>query len=124
MPKTRCSHVKKGKRACRNPTLEGFNFCKSHLYNIDSLFKCRVPDQILLESSNNRQGFIFDSQLGHIYYLNATGLYILSMMKENKSISGIVKNISKRYRVNLEEALSDFRDFYNHLKDLGLVVSV
>ncbi len=122
MGKKRCAFVKKGKKICRNPVIDGFNFCKLHIYKIDTIIKCRVPDHILLESSDNGQGFIFDSHLGHFHYLNSTGLYIFSMMKENELISDITKAVSKRYRTDPAKILSDLHNFYDNLMDLGLVV--
>lgn len=123
MKKKRCAFVKKGKKNCRNPVIDGFNFCKLHIYKIDTIIKYKVPDHIQLESSNNGQGFIFDSHLGHVYYLNSTGSYMYSMMKENKLISDITKTMSKRYGVDNIKVLSDFRNFYNNLMDLGLIVA-
>ncbi|MDI6761311.1 MAG: PqqD family protein [Candidatus Brocadiaceae bacterium] len=121
MSNMRCAFVKKGKKTCRNPAIEGFDFCKSHIDQIDSVLRCKVPDHVRLESSSNDLGFIFDANLGHVYYLNTPGTYIFSLMKENKPLSEIVRMVSKRYRVDSTKALSDFRDFYNNLMDLGLI---
>lgn len=114
--------LKREKRTCKNRVIDGFNFCKLHIYKIDSIAKYRVPDHIFLESSGNGQGFIFDSNLGHVYYLNSSGLYIFSLMKENKSLSEINKSVSKRFGADPVKILSDFRDFYDNLMDLGLIV--
>lgn len=123
MAKKRCTFVKKGKKTCRNPVIEGFNFCKLHIYKIDSTFKYKIPAHALLESTGNGQGFIFDSHLGHVYYLNTSGFYIFSLMKENKPLSEITKAVSKRYGADPKRILCDFRDFYDNLMDLGLIVS-
>ncbi len=122
MGKRRCSVAKKGKQHCRNSVIEGFTFCESHISKADSLIKYRVPDHIVLEPSDNGQGFIFDSNLGHIYFLNSTGLYIYSMMKENKLISVITKSVSRRYGTGPAKSLSDIRKFYENLMDMGLIV--
>jgi len=122
MGKKRCSFVKKGEQHCRNSVIEGFTFCKLHISKVDSIIKYRVPDHIILEHSDNGQGFIFDSHLGHIYYLNSTGLYIYSMMKENKLISVITKSVSKKYGTDPSKFLSDFRNFYDNLMHMGLIV--
>jgi len=122
MGKKRCSVVKKGKPHCRNSVIEGFTFCESHISKADSLIKYRVPDHIVLEPSDNGQGFIFDSNLGHIYFLNSTGLYIYSMMRENKLITVIVKAVARRYGTGSSKFLSDFRNFYDNLMEMGLIV--
>lgn len=122
MAERRCAFVKKGKKSCRNPVVEGFNFCKSHIYKVDSVIDYRVSEHLLLESSDNGQGFIFDSRLGYVYHLNATGFFLFSLMKENKPLSEITKLVSRRYGVDSERILSDFRDFCENLKDLGLTV--
>jgi hypothetical protein len=122
MGKKRCSFVKKGKKTCQNPVINGFNFCKLHIYKIDTIIKYRVPDHILLEPSGNGQGFIFDSHLGHFYHFNSAGIYIFSMMKENKLTSNITKAVSKRYGEDPAKILSDLRNFYDNLMDLGLIV--
>lgn len=121
MSKNRCAFVKKGKKTCRNPAIDGFDFCKSHIYQIDSVLGYRVPSHVRLESSSNDLGFVFDANLGHVYYLNTSGTYIFSLMKENKPLSEIIRAMSKRYRVDSTKVLSDFRDFYNNLMDLGLI---
>lgn len=118
----RCSAVKKGKKICSNPAIEGFNFCKSHIDQIDSVIRYRVPNYILLESSENGQGFIFNSHLGNVYYLNTSGAYIFSLMKENKPLSEITRAVSKRYGTDPIRVLSDFRDFYDNLMYLGLIL--
>lgn len=122
MGKKRCSFVKKGKRNCRNLAIEGFTFCETHISKVDSLIKYSVPDHIVLEPSDNDQGFIFDSNLGHIYFLNSTGLYIYSMMRENKPITVIVKAVARRYGTGSSKFLSDFRNFYDNLMEMGLIV--
>jgi len=122
MGKKRCSFFKKGKQSCRNSAIEGFTFCESHINKVDTLIKYRVPDHINLEPSDNGQGFIFDSNLGHIYYLNSTGLYIYSMMKEHKLISAITTSVLKRYGIDASKFLSDFRNFYENLMHMGLIV--
>lgn len=121
MSNKRCAFVKKGKKTCRNPAIDGFDFCKSHIDQIDSVLRYKVPDHVRLESSNNDLGFIFDANLGHVYYLNTSGAYIFSLMRESKPLSEIVRTVSKRYRVDSTKVLSDFRDFYNNLMDLGLI---
>lgn len=122
MAKKRCVAIEKGKKACKNWAIEGFNYCKSHISLIDSVVRFRVPDYILLESSENGRGFVFDSHLGHVYYLNAVGTYTFSLMKENKLLSEIVKLVSKRYGADSLKVLSDLRDFHDNLMDLGLIV--
>ncbi|OHB88942.1 MAG: hypothetical protein A3E19_07085 [Planctomycetes bacterium RIFCSPHIGHO2_12_FULL_52_36] len=121
MSNKQCAFVKRGKNTCRNPAIEGFDFCKSHIDQIDSVLRYKVPDHVRLESSSNELGFIFDANLGHVYYLNTPGTYIFSLMKENKPLPEIVRMVSKRYRVDSTKVLSDFRDFYNNLVDLGLI---
>jgi len=121
MGKKRCSFVKKGKQHCRNLVIDGFTFCEVHISEIDSLIKYSVPDHIVLEPSDNGRGFIFDSNLGHIYFLNSTGLYIYSMMRENKLITVIAKAVAKRYGIGSSKFLCDFRNFYDNLMEMGLI---
>jgi hypothetical protein len=123
MSNKRCTFAKNGHKPCRNPVIDGFNFCKSHLHKLDPVFRYRIPDHILFESSGNGQGFLFDSNLGHVYYLNGTGIYMFSLMKENKPLSEITGAVSRRYGIEDAKVLHDFRDFYDNLKHLGLITS-
>ncbi len=122
MSKKQCTFVKKRKKACQNDVIEGFNFCKSHMYKLDSTIRCSIPDHVVHEASRDGMGFVFDANLGHVYYLNATASYLFLMIKKNKPLSEIILTASNHYGVEPAKILSDFRDFYDNLTDLGLII--
>ncbi|WP_035587434.1 PqqD family protein [Hippea jasoniae] len=69
----------------------------------------------------SEDGFIFDPQTGNSYTVNKTGLFIIKLLKENKSEDEIVEILTNEYDIDKNEAQKDVADFIGYLKTLGLM---
>lgn len=64
----------------------------------------------------NAQGFVFDPTSGECFTANATGVAILSSLKENKAGKTIVQEITDMFEISRDEAEKGISDFMNHLR--------
>jgi len=68
----------------------------------------------------NSEGFIFDPTSGEMFTVNSTGLSILQGLQEKKSLESIAGDISKTFRVALEQVEKDIFDFKCQLRAFQL----
>ncbi|MBI4397652.1 MAG: PqqD family protein [Candidatus Omnitrophica bacterium] len=80
----------------------------------------RIPGNITAEIPEDKNGFLFDSGSGRVYALNRTASFIFSKIRSGVALSDIVKQLSTRYDVNQQIAVSDVQDFLYQLRELGL----
>ena len=69
----------------------------------------------------NDEGFIFDPETGNSFTVNSTGLFIIKLLKEGKSVEEIIEALTQEFEVDREEAMRDVTDFIEQLRLLGLV---
>lgn len=69
----------------------------------------------------SQTGIAFDPQTGDSFQLNETAKTILELQQQNLSVEEIAQNISGRYQIPFEQALTDTLEFEVYLKILGLV---
>ncbi len=68
----------------------------------------------------NDEGFVFDPSTGDSYMLNTTGLFILKKLRDEKSLSEIVKSLVDQYNIAPDEAERDTNDFLGQLKQMSV----
>ncbi|MCB1190916.1 MAG: HPr-rel-A system PqqD family peptide chaperone [Leptospiraceae bacterium] len=66
-------------------------------------------------------GFMFDPATGNTFTLNETALYIVNLLKEDKTKEQIISQIAEEYEVSVEQIERDMSDLLIQLKELGLV---
>lgn len=66
-------------------------------------------------------GFVFDPSTGNTYTLNETALYIVRLLKDDKSKEDIIESLLNSYDVSKDEAERDFSDILIQLTEFGLV---
>jgi hypothetical protein len=66
-------------------------------------------------------GFVFDPTTGDSYTLNSTGLEIIQLMKEGKSIEEVIRQMTATYDVDTNTFERYFYDFAGMLKQMQLV---
>jgi hypothetical protein len=64
------------------------------------------------------KGMAFDPQTGESFQLNETAKLILMLVREGRSVEDISSEVSKRFGVNYEQALTDVYEFLVHLETL------
>ncbi|MCB0494980.1 MAG: PqqD family protein [Cyclobacteriaceae bacterium] len=65
-------------------------------------------------------GFIFNPSTGDSYTVNQIASEILELLKENKSIDEVKREILKNYEVDEKSLNEDLNDFLGHLRQLRL----
>lgn len=80
----------------------------------------KIPAHINAEVSEDKSGFLFDSNTGKVYALNRTASFVFSKIKEGLTISAIVKRLINRYDIDEGIAVSDIQDFLYQLKEFSL----
>lgn len=83
-------------------------------------FSIKIPGNINSEVSEDKNGFLFDSNSGRVYALNRTASFIFSKLKEEKTLSEIVKQLINRFAVEESIAMSDIQDFLYQLKEFSV----
>lgn len=68
-------------------------------------------------------GFVFDPATGESYMLNATGMEIISLLKEGKDLKSITAIITQKYDVQPNIFERYYFDFAGMLKQMQLVAS-
>ncbi len=69
----------------------------------------------------NNEGFIFDPTTGESYTVNQTGIAVLKVLEEGRSIQEAAVSVAELFDITPEEAEKDIVDFVNHLKALYLL---
>ena len=71
--------------------------------------------------ATSESGFIFNPATGDSYSANPVGSDIILLMKENKSIAEIKKNITSKYDVEDSQFDKDYDDLLAQLRDNNLL---
>jgi hypothetical protein len=66
-------------------------------------------------------GFVFNPSTGDSYSINPVGIFILNMLKEEKSDPEILSTLQAKYMVDKDTAEKDLYDFKNMLGGLKLI---
>lgn len=66
-------------------------------------------------------GFVFDPKTGNTFTLNETALFILRLLKEEKTKEEVLLALLSEYETDKEEVDRDFEDISLHLKSFGLI---
>ncbi len=80
----------------------------------------RIPGNITAEVPEDKNGFLFDTNTGRVYALNRTASFLFGKIRQELSLSEILKQLTQRYDVNEAIAISDLQDFLYQLKELGV----
>ncbi len=64
-------------------------------------------------------GMAFDPQTGESFQLNRSATLIIEMIRQGEAPETIAKEISQRFGVPYEQALTDVLEFQVHLEILG-----
>lgn len=65
------------------------------------------------------KGMAFDPQSGDSFQLNSSGRLILERSREGRSVEDIATELSKKYGVNYERAITDVLDFLVQLETVS-----
>ncbi|MCX6310674.1 MAG: PqqD family protein [Bacteroidetes bacterium] len=71
--------------------------------------------------ATSESGFIFNPATGDSYSANPVGSDIILLMKDNKSIAEIKKNITSKYDVDDSQFDKDYDDLLAQLRDNNLL---
>ena len=66
-------------------------------------------------------GMAFNPTTGHSFVLNPTGAFILKALQAGKEPNEVVRMLTDKYTVRLEDAERDVTDFLGRLRVLGLM---
>jgi hypothetical protein len=69
----------------------------------------------------NESGLIFDPSTGDVFTSNATGVSIISSLKEGKDMGEVKRDVCALYDVDDETAEKDIFDFLGRLGNCGLI---
>ena len=69
----------------------------------------------------SENGFLFDTQTGVTYSLNATGTFLLRELIDGTDFSELTLKLTEKFDVNNNVAERDLEQFLFRLKDLGLL---
>lgn len=77
-----------------------------------------LPDAKALERlAISESGFVFDPVSGHSFTVNETGLDILRLLQQNRSLEGLQKRLCAEYDVEAETLDRDLLEFLGSLRD-------
>lgn len=71
--------------------------------------------------ATSEEGFIFNPGTGDSFTSNSIGTEIISMLKEDLSLSDIIDVICSTYDVEKSQFEKDFDDFVSQLKDSSIL---
>lgn len=77
--------------------------------------------KILKNIAISEAGFLFNSITGESFSVNPTGIEIINMLKEEKSIEDIKTNVLNIYQIDEATFEKDFYDFVEVLKQFSLI---
>jgi len=69
----------------------------------------------------NDEGFIFDPSTGESFTVNTTGLFILNLLKQGKSLEEIAQALNEEFLDLPDSVERDVIDFIAHLKTFRLM---
>lgn len=62
-------------------------------------------------------GLVFDPVSGQTFTANETGLLLLRLLQQRKSVSSIVRTIKENYNVTPSQAIHEIREFCRFLRE-------
>lgn len=68
-------------------------------------------------------GIIVDLSTGEYYETNSVGLDCLNLLKENKTINDIVKQIASDYGADMKEVEKDIGELLDALKERKIIIA-
>ncbi|MBI3139036.1 MAG: PqqD family protein [Sphingobacteriales bacterium] len=71
--------------------------------------------------ATSESGFIFNPSTGDSYSANPAAAEILQLLKEGKTVSAIRSHFLEKYEVDPVRLERDWDDFFNQLKEAGLL---
>jgi hypothetical protein len=71
--------------------------------------------------ATSEEGFIFNPSTGDSFSTNPIGIEIISLLKEEKSLTEIIKIICAKYDVDQSQLEFDLDDFTSQLKDYTIL---
>ena len=69
----------------------------------------------------SESGFIFNPATGDSYSVNQLASDVLGMLKDDKSLTEVKREIQDKYEVSASSLDEDLHDFTTHLQQLGLL---
>ncbi len=80
----------------------------------------RIPKTIRAELPEQGEGFLFDAQLGKVFALSPSAVFIFSRIQEGKTLGSIIKEMMQSFDVDKDVILNDVQDFIYQLREFGL----
>lgn len=77
-----------------------------------------VHDVVLQRLIVADDGLVFDPVGGRTFTANETGLLLLRLLQQRKSLSAIVRTMKSIYRVTSRQAMHEIREFCRFLQDI------
>ena len=71
--------------------------------------------------ATSEEGFVFNPGTGDSFSTNPIGTEIISLLKEDKSLSAIIDAISDKYEVDKSQFEKDLDDFVSQLKESAIL---
>lgn len=71
--------------------------------------------------ATSEEGFIFNPSTGDSFSANPIGTDILTLFKEEKSLTEIIEAICSKYNVEPIQFERDLEDFISQLKDYNII---
>ncbi|MCB0638885.1 MAG: HPr-rel-A system PqqD family peptide chaperone [Lewinella sp.] len=67
-------------------------------------------------------GFLFHASMGDSYSVNPTGLRIIQLIREGKTVQEVVATLTEEFDVAAEQAEEDVQDFLPYLQQLKILI--
>lgn len=71
--------------------------------------------------ATSEEGFVFNPGTGDSFSTNPIGTEIISLLKEDKSLTMIIEAICKKYDVDKNQFEKDLDDFVSQLKESSIL---
>lgn len=78
---------------------------------------------ILRNVAISESGFLFNPTTGDSFTLNETAMFVLSLLKDNKTKEDVIDEILEKYDVDKNVFIKDFDDLMYSLKSYKLIVN-
>ncbi|MCB0626137.1 MAG: HPr-rel-A system PqqD family peptide chaperone [Saprospiraceae bacterium] len=70
----------------------------------------------------SESGFLFHASTGDSYTVNPTGLHILQLIRQERSIQEIEETLTETYDLGELQAKEDVHDYLQYLRQLKIVI--
>ena len=65
-------------------------------------------------------GMAFDPKTGESFQLNASAKFILELLHQGKTPEEVAKEVSKKFKIDYEQALTDVLEFQVQIQIMGV----